>query len=665
MSEVEITVVINVHQEPTKWLERCLASITKQIDAPSFEVIIVADRPSKEVLHWAAGQPEATFIHVDNGDLGLSRNDAVKQASGRYVAFMDGDDLAGCKWLRQAYDYCRSFRETSPSDKQEDVVVHTEQMVMFQAENFMHRCVGDDSPEFDARDLDAWNLWSALAFAPKSVFERFPYEAAKDGWGYEDFHFNVRTLGAGIAHRVAPGSMHAIRIKRDNTSLAHRTMNQVAVIRKMDLYDRRDLAKAATPPQEVHNLPPEVHQQTLFLHHEIGELQLAIHPQMTIRQYPRSQTFEEQATLRDAIGDAKHVVLVHAMRAGGAEKYAIDWAKATGAVIIETDPEDRPGVWLQRAQDAGVKVITWRPLNPELIERDKVFAFRRALIQADLESILVCNSPLGWRMVHENAQVLAKRVYAASFAVIPHGHGFTICPPLFMKNNPPNFAIVTDNEQHATKLRNYLGLRVEVIKPKVVYDGPSKKSRLEKDRYRILWAGRGTMEKRPDVLPSLAAALEGQADIHVWGNVQPMNATENLKYRGPFDGFDKIDGSYDCYLMTSMFEGMPNTALEAVLAELPVIGPKVGGLPEVATATYDKYDPLTLSAQILAVCKAKKDNTEASLKVIAWANEYDGRVKALAGIFNPREHGCDCNWDRGGVCGICAGFRPSDFAVAQ
>lgn len=632
MNEVEISVVINVHAEDPKWIDRALRSVTTQVDAPSHEIIIAADKPTDEVRQYLANVPrDCQVIYCANGDLGMSRNDAVKVARGRYVSFLDGDDCYGCLWLRGAYAKARELREEL---KSEDFVLHTEYLVMFGAEQFIHKCIGDDDPEYDGKGALQWNPWSALAFAPRTIFERFPYRKAGDGYGFEDLMFHVETLGENIKHRVVPGGMHAIRLKRDQTSLAARTVAENAICPRMPYYDRDDIPDAKKSPGSETKIPAEVHQQMLFIHHEIGERVAVLHGGMAVRRYPRERIWADQRALRKAIGESKHVVLVRDLNAGGAEKYAIDWASALVAkgekvTIVETEPKPE-SAWAERASAAGVSVVRWELQKKDLSVKEAVDAIQRALVQADLTSLFVCNSPIGWHLLQDTAaQVLAKRLFAASFAPIPFADGFTSCPAYFLRKDHGNLTVVTDNEAHAERLRDAQPSPVKVIEPNARYTGAPKRSRIAKDRFRVLWAGRGTAEKRPDVLPSLAAALEGKADIHVWGQVQPMRAPENLKYRGPFDGFDNIDGSYDAYLMTSGFEGMPNTALEAVLSGLPVVGPAVGGLPVVATAVYGHFEPLEVAKLVLSVCVDAPSGEDKRALINEWAETFGARVCAL------------------------------------
>lgn len=633
MSDFEITVVVNVHAENPKWIERCLEAITQQQDAPSHEIIIVADNPSEEITSFLTGKNspvDARLLWVNNRDLGTSRNDAVKAAEGRYVAFCDGDDLWGNQWLRQAYDYARELYGTT-----KNFALHNE-LTAFFGQDFgfgqkphLHWHIGDDSPEFDAKQLAQFNPWSALTFAPRDVLLAHPYFRATGAYGYEDYEWAARTLNAGVKHRVVPSSMHAVRLKADQTSMATRNVRNGLVIPKMDLFDRRDLpdAKPIESGKQITLAQSQI-DQVLALHNEVGEYQLILAPDSPMRQYPVARTFPAQAMLRDAIGDAKHVVLVEELRKGGAEKYAIDWAVALGAVIVETAPIESP--WLARARLAGVRVVRFQ--QPNLNEQEQAMAIQRALIQAQLESVLVCNSMQGLVLVNENAECLAGRVFVASFATIPVGNGFQSCPPFWFSRWPSNLSIITDNDSQALKIQSYNEAPVVVIPPKCDYAGDSKLSRIEKKRVRVLWAGRGSPDKQPQLLPAIAALLEDKADIHVWGDVQPLNGPENLKYRGPFDGFENIDGVYDVYLMTSMNEGMPNTAMEATLADLQVVGPAVGGLPLIASRLYANDTPQEIARAImLAVTEGPAQVRDPKETIHHWRDTFASSVQLTVG----------------------------------
>ncbi len=53
-NEPRLTVIGTAHAEKSHWIARAVASITKQVDAPDFELIIVADKATNEARKAAS-----------------------------------------------------------------------------------------------------------------------------------------------------------------------------------------------------------------------------------------------------------------------------------------------------------------------------------------------------------------------------------------------------------------------------------------------------------------------------------------------------------------------------------------------------------------------------------------------------------------------------------
>lgn len=638
MKDIQISVVIPCHSE-THWLLRAARSVLLQLEPPPFEVVFVCDRASDatvkavaEAVQEIGNKAPVQTVTIDAGDLGTARNEGVKVAQGRFVSFLDADDLFGCRWLRQAFEYARRFDH-------DDFVLHPAWSLMFGAAHFIHRHFSSTAPEFAAKDMVQFNPWSALAFAPKALLERFPYRVAFGPWGYEDWQFNAETMGAGIEHHCVEDAVHLIRMKLNQSSMAARMTQQKLSIPRMELFDKRNLLPAQCEPNVV--FPSnEVLKQALFAHHKVGEFRVQVDPQVQLRTYPRQVIFDDQAWLRDQIGGAKHVVLVHELKPGGAEKYALDWCAALrdrgeDFVLIETAPAQSQ--WLERAERVA-RAIRWfkrRQLQPNEV----AYAIQRALIQCQLQSLFVCNSELGWALVHENPAALAQRVIAASFSIFPLPNGYTSCPPFYLERQPGNVSILTDNNRHADRLLKFGMERVQVVPPRVTYGGTSKLRQTKDGRLRLLWAGRGSHEKGPHLPPLIAASMPS-VDIHMWGDVPPMlHALPNLHYRGPFESFEAIDGAYDAYLLTSSHEGMPNTALEAIAAGLPVIASDVGDVKTIAAKVFappgnDQRKNVEAACEAIQEFAASRDTYKPAVAeaiVEGWRRTFADSVAALVG----------------------------------
>src|SRR5262249_30645894 len=85
---------------------------------------------------------------------------------------------------------------------------------------------------------------------------------------------------------------------------------------------------------------------------------------------------------------------------------------------------------------------------------------------------------------------------------------------------------------------------------------------------------------RPDVYFVLAGY--GEMADHVAGKIRQLGLAERFRLAGPTKDVGEIYAALDVFLMTSRFEGTPNTLIEAQAAGIPIVAPLVGGIGETA-----------------------------------------------------------------------------------
>lgn len=202
------------------------------------EIVIVMDRPDEKTKKYISRyeNSELTLETVDFGDLGLTRNFGVKLSAGKYITFLDDDNLYCKNWIYKAVRYLE--------ESNSHIIVHPEYHVAFDAENGIWiQISSNDSNKFNVANLIEYNYWDAICATKREILLKYSYQptTASKGFGYEDWHFNCETLAAGIEHIVVPGTVHFMRKKRSG-SLNQNSLEENRVIRPTKLFEPDILA---------------------------------------------------------------------------------------------------------------------------------------------------------------------------------------------------------------------------------------------------------------------------------------------------------------------------------------------------------------------------------------------------------------------------------------
>ena len=107
----EFSIIVPVYKVE-KYLSRCIKSILSQ-EFGNFELILVDDGSpdscGKICDEFAKNDARISVIHKDNGGVSSARNCGLKQACGRYICFVDSDDIIARNTLQLVQESINQF----------------------------------------------------------------------------------------------------------------------------------------------------------------------------------------------------------------------------------------------------------------------------------------------------------------------------------------------------------------------------------------------------------------------------------------------------------------------------------------------------------------------------------------------------------------------------
>ncbi|TDL83617.1 glycosyltransferase family 2 protein [Palleronia sediminis] len=163
----------------------------------------------------------------DFGDQGKTRNALADLARGRFLAFVDADDLVSENWLTGALD----LLERPENDR---AIVHPELNWLFDGVNNVYASPAQDHPFFSPRVMPAANYYDAICVAPRAAWQDIRY-ADRDvarGYAFEDYQWFVEATAAGWRHLTARDTI--VFKRRRDASQTHESRNNSVLIRTIE-----------------------------------------------------------------------------------------------------------------------------------------------------------------------------------------------------------------------------------------------------------------------------------------------------------------------------------------------------------------------------------------------------------------------------------------------
>ena len=626
-----VSVILNVHRE-AKYMLRTLRSLD---EAASFaghegihsELIVVFDRSDDLTCNVTksaicVGFDTVRYIEADLGSLGPARNTGIAAATGRYLWTADADDLVSYNSISAMY----AMAEATPGS-----VVFPEYLVAFG--DFYGVSKYFDDTVIETADFVYGHPYISRIFLRRDVFEVLQFDDLRlsRGFAYEDWHFNCELKARGFRFLVAPKTVFYYRQRQGSLlrqssamstrqipdatlfkpELLKRLVARESVRRAADSQGlaRKTMARQNTPKEELLADPACM---------EMTYAAIRIDPSMYLRSienggswatvFPDHHWGHDYVTACSLVGTGafSDIVLLPSLNAGGGERFILDVLHSLASetehfrcLVISGEAADTH-VWVDRLPSGSVFLDVFNAFH-SLDDNARDQLVLRLVLAVGVKSA----------RLHLKSSTFATRWFGkfsaclGSFSPIyyrfgdacvwKNGSRVTLGWAFqFISNEIDQLTmLITDHQMVIADDVSILGVGAE--KWQCVYAAvPTHKSDqpyVNTPVYKLLWASRLCPQKRPDLLPKIAAEARrlmpalricafGTADIERdWPAL--FTDTPGLEYLGPFQRFDSLQpNGYDALLYTSAFDGLPNIVLEAMSWGLPVIAADVGGISE-------------------------------------------------------------------------------------
>jgi glycosyltransferase involved in cell wall biosynthesis len=309
---------------------------------------------------------------------------------------------------------------------------------------------------------------------------------------------------------------------------------------------------------------------------------------------------------QSAKASVTHVIILGSLTRGGAERSACSYIKAIAAnvgiqnvLVVVTDASAMTcAEWLP----SGTRLINITDAAESLCMEERAILLLELLSKLQPAVIAVVHSYLFWTALDCHTEIFRSEI-SSQLTVYFGGYENYVNLNEWGFNDGflsrlANFVdlFVTDTERLREKIiEQYSAINNIASKTICCYKSLTEDlhrslsaaaDRRSTPNHTIVWVGRLTKTKRPDILAKIATSMP-DVQFEVYGPRCPLTDVDYLKHCpnivicGECSDFSKIRTEDKALLLhTSESEGLPNVLLEAAAAELPIAAARVGGVQE-------------------------------------------------------------------------------------
>lgn len=696
MSDPDISVVIAIGSAGRAVLPTLRSVLASEgVGALDVAVVCTEDRSAATARLLEEAGMEARVLSCADDGRAAQRNRGIALAAAPVIAVVDAGDLVAPDWLRRAAETAR----------EDDAIARPEAVVTFGGRSGWWPQPGQQD---GALLLPVAPAWGASVVATADTWSRMPYPLVTDD--DLDAAWQAETLSRGARQSIVARTAAFQRVWTERAPWEFHVdaLAPTEFLRNAEF--AASVEPPAAPPQRtvltVRGIPvgraaravaepwlrgarrlagarrpgfPEWVRRSWGAANRLEPLVPFLRPDTAgwFEHASDSGSERERAArgywwLLARVGSpVDYLFFAPWLRTGGGDSVLRQYLEAAlrrdpGArtALVTTEPEASP---MLAALPAAVRVAEARELLAAGVHRDRLVRqiVPALLTQLAPHTVHAFNSTVAFDVIERIGHRLSSELFLTTFAIDRSADGERLSV-LFLR--PPRFldpvrAVLVDSEQFVDTAVRELGYpRERFVVQRSVIDLPERTHRGAVDGpLRVFWAGRFDLPKRLDVLARVlrhARSAGFPLEVHYYGlevmgtpglsetlaSLEKLGAIRHPPYRS----FAELPlERLDAYLLTSEWEGVPLTVLEAMASGVPVVAPLVGGVGEVLTAATG-YPVPAFDDEVgyLAAFRAIRDDYPEALRRAAAARElvqqrfspeaFDAVLERLEGYLRRR-----------------------------
>jgi glycosyltransferase involved in cell wall biosynthesis len=189
-SEIKVSFLVIAFNEELS-IKKTIKSILAQDNLSNFEIIVIndgsTDRTNEIILQLMSSETSLNLINLPkNLGRGSARSVAVKNAHGKYIAFVDADILLPKHWLTRNLEYISKFDACGGTAFPDGDVIWIANFLKMVPKKYLHTI----------------SVTGSNSMYKSEIFKKIEFDSSRTLG--EDFDFNSKMLGAGYKITTIP-----------------------------------------------------------------------------------------------------------------------------------------------------------------------------------------------------------------------------------------------------------------------------------------------------------------------------------------------------------------------------------------------------------------------------------------------------------------------------